>query len=157
MEWFNVNSIDELKKLGKFREIGSKVKTDCNGIVNIKLGSWKNLYNSILNLHNLMDQLQGDTKINSLTDNTEVISGQVSDTYFTSTAAEYIFYLLELDGKDRLNKLNVTKRLYSNKKLAKSWRDKIAWEIHPDKCKISGANKAFAKLNQLYEGMIDNA
>ena len=68
MEWFNVESIEELKELGKFREIGAKVKRDCNGIVNIKLGSWKNLYNSILNLRQLLSDLQGKKVINKTTE-----------------------------------------------------------------------------------------
>ena len=139
MEWFNVKSLDELKKLGKFREVGAKVKSDCNGIVNIKLGSWKNLYNSILNLRGLLKQLQ-----------------VTPNCYFNSLASEYIFYLVELDGKDRLDKLKVDRKFYSNKKSAKAWRDKIAKEIHPDKCSIPQAKEAIAKLNQLYEGMIDN-
>ena len=154
MEWFNVESVDELKKLGKLRDIGPKIKQDCNGIVNIKLGSWKNLYNSILNLRQLLLELQGEKVIGN--ENVEVNNGQATNVYFTSLAAEYIFYLLELDGKDRLNKLNVNRKYYSNKRLAKVWRDKIAWEIHPDRCKINGADRALAKLNQLYESMISN-
>ena len=154
MEWFNVKSLDELKKLGKFREVGTKVKSDCNGIVNIKLGSWKNLYNSIVNLRNFLDRLQGEHQ--QVTTNTKVIANQSSNGYFNSLASEYIFYLVELDGKDRLDKLKVNRKFYSNKKLAKSWRDKLAKEIHPDKCNIPQAKEAIAKLNQLYEGMIDN-
>lgn len=154
MEWFNVESVDELKKLGKFREIGAKIKKDCNGIVNIKLGSWKNLYNSILSLRQLVLDLQGYKVI--VKDNIEVNRGQATNVYFNSLASEYIFYLLELDGKDRLDKLNINRKYYSNKKLAKGWRDKIAWEIHPDRCNIDGADRALAKLNQLYEGMISN-
>ena len=150
MEWFNVKSLDELKKLGKLKDVGAKVKSDCNGIVNIKLGSWKNLYNSIVNLRNFLDQL-GVCTNNSITTEKTSTNG-----YFNSLASEYIFYLVELDGKDRLNKLKVNRKFYSNKKLAKSWRDKIAKEIHPDKCSIPQAKEAIAKLNQLYEGMIDN-
>ena len=150
MEWFNVKSLDELKKLGKLKDVGAKVKSDCNGIVNIKLGSWKNLYNSIVNLRNFLDQLGVCT-------NNEIATPKPSTNgYFNSLASEYIFYLVELDGKDRLNKLKVNRKFYSNKKLAKSWRDKIAKEIHPDKCNIPQAKEAIAKLNQLYEGMIDN-
>ena len=156
MEWFNIKSLDELKKLGKFREVGAKIKLDCNGMVNIKLRSWKTLYNSILDLRNLFYKLQGEdiTKSNS---NIDIIYGDNDDIYFTSKSAEYIFYLLELDGKDRLDKLEVERKFYANKKLAKSWRDKIAKEIHPDICKLPGAKDAISKLNQLYEGMIDNA
>ena len=155
MEWFNVKSLEDLKKLGKFREVGAKVKSDCNGIVNIKLGSWKNLYNSIVNLRDLFNTLQGEN-ISSL-NNTDTTYNESDEVYFTSKSAEYIFYLLELDGKDRLDKLQINRKFYSNKKLAKSWRDKIAKEIHPDICKLPGSKEAIAKLNQLYEGMIDNA
>lgn len=46
-------------------------------------------------------------------------------TYFKDETSEYLYYLLELDGKIKTNKLGITKRLYSNKEAALKWKEKI--------------------------------
>ena len=68
-------------------------------------------------------------------------------------ACEYIFYLVELDGKLRMDKLGITPTLFSNKKTAKRWRDRISKVIHPDCCHHQRASEAMAELNQLYNQM----
>ena len=117
----------------------------CNKILlnqlQYQLDELDNIYNLIIN-----PQINFDNINNNYNDNK----------YFISKASEYIFYLVELDGKERMEKLKVTRKHYSNKKVAKEWRDNIAKEIHPDVCKIKDAEKAIAKLNQLYSGMISN-
>ena len=67
---------------------------------------------------------------------------------------EYIFYLLELEGELRMQKLGINKSHFTNKKKAKQWRDKISKEIHPDKSDHKKAEEAMAKLNSIYEAMI---
>ena len=114
------------------------------------MGSWKNLYNSIIELKQLIHEFEGEINEGNINNNYN------DNKYFISKASEYIFYLVELDGKERMEKLKVTRKHYSNKKVAKEWRDNIAKEIHPDVCKIKDAEKAIAKLNQLYSGMISN-
>ena len=99
-------------------------------------------------LKQLIHEFEGDINEGNINSN--------ANGYFISKASEYIFYLVELDGKERMEKLKVTRKHYSNKKVAKEWRDNIAKEIHPDVCKIKDAEKAIAKLNQLYAGMISN-
>lgn len=175
MKWYNIETVDQLKNIGKFRDVSRMVKNDCGQIINVKLGSWKNLYNSIIQLKELILEFQEDKdtiysdnnsidmNISTKKENTNLVRkikdiNMDNDTseFFTSKAAEYIFYLVELDGKERMDKLKVTRKHYCNKKVAKEWRDSIAKEIHPDLCKIRDAEKAISKLNQLYAGMISN-
>jgi hypothetical protein len=49
VDWMNVSSIEELKKLGKFKEVREKIKQDINADKMIKISgrSWKDLYQSI--------------------------------------------------------------------------------------------------------------
>ena len=150
MKWYNVETVEQLKSIGKFREVSKIVKNDCGKIINVKLGSWKNLYNSIIELKQLIHEFEGEINEGNINNNYN------DNKYFISKASEYIFYLVELDGKERMEKHKVTRKHYSNKKVAKEWRDNIAKEIHPDVCKIKDAEKAIAKLNQLYTGMISN-
>lgn len=76
--------------------------------------------------------------------------------YFLSKASEFVFYLVELDGETRMEKLGVTKRHFTNKKIAKTWMRNISKEIHPDKCKLSKAEEAMSKLNSMYKLMVNN-
>jgi len=78
------------------------------------------------------------------------------DKYFKSIKHRYIFALTELDGEIRAKILGITKELYNDKKKAKKWRDKLTVLLHPDVCNIEGAEKAMAKINELYERMIED-
>ena len=157
MEWINVNSVEELKKICKKLSIAKKmIKVDIekmyNGkeskdkniseVIKISSNSWKGLY----------DKIKAFREITNYIDLTYI--NKNSNIYFKSKGAEYIFYLLELDGKQRAEKLNITMKCYSYKVAAKEWRDSIAKVIHPDKCKHINANEAICKLNQLYEDMV---
>lgn len=79
-----------------------------------------------------------------------------NDKYFKSKQHRYIFALIELDGENREKILEITNELYHNKEKAKIWRDKIIKLIHPDVCTIEGADKAMAKINELYSRMIED-
>lgn len=52
-----------------------------------------------------------------------------------------------------MNKLNITSKLFKDKKEAKSWRDKISKLIHPDVCPHAKSSEAMMKLNELYQQM----
>ena len=85
----------------------------------------------------------------------ERVNDRVNDSdYFTSLASEYIFYLTELDGQLRMNKLNIKSTHFSDQRQAKSWRDKISKVIHPDLCHHQKASEAMAQLNDLYNQMV---
>ena len=76
------------------------------------------------------------------------------DLYFRGEAERYIFFLLELDGKPRLDKLGVNLMHYKSKGVAEAWRAQIAKVIHPDICSHPLAGKAMTIFNDMYRGMI---
>lgn len=142
MEWLKVKSIEELKTLGKFKDVCHEVKQDCKGMINIKARSWEDMYKSIEEFKELVSVMDINTDKNR-------------NLYFNSLEAEYIFYLVELDGDERADKLNITKRCYTNKKIAKTWRDKIANIIQADKSSHDKSMEALAQLNKLYNDMVE--
>lgn len=74
--------------------------------------------------------------------------------YFKGDAEFYIFCLTELSGIKRMELLNITEQCYSNKTIAKKWRNTIAKTIHPDICDIETSKEALSQLNKIYENMI---
>lgn len=162
LNWLKVNSVDELKALGNIKEVRSIIKHDLieffNGqkskekniceMIKITSNSWSGLYDKICALRNFMSSLNDkDEKKDhgNLEDNIE---------YFKTEEDEIIFYLLEMEGKSRSEKLGITRGCFRDKEVAKLWRNNIYKKIHPDKTKNKNASKAAAKLNQLYKEMI---
>ena len=154
MDWMNASNVEELKKLGKFKEVREQIKQDINADKMIKISGrgWKELYQSIQKFKETISKLQGkdSSRVNN---QTEIIIPHENHIYFATQVCEYIFYLVELDGKLRMDKLGITPTLFSNKKAAKQWRDKISKAIHPDHCLHEKANEAMAQLNALYHQM----
>ncbi|MGL6104621.1 hypothetical protein [Romboutsia sp.] len=115
MRWINVTSVEELKTLGKFRDITWEIKQDLDEMANISGRNWKVLYDKIVKFREFTRLV--------------TVQQQDTDSYFTSKANEYIFYLTELDGEIRMKKLGITKSHFTNKKKSKKWRDKISKQI----------------------------
>ncbi len=160
MDWIHVLTVDELKKLGKFKEVKEQIKTDVGTTIKISGRGWKDLYQSIQSFKEIISKLQlsdmpiaheskGEPQLVITDEETEKNTTE----YFSTKACEYIFYLVELDGKLRMDKLGITPALFSNKKTAKRWRDHISKVIHPDHCQHQRASEAMAELNQLYNQM----
>lgn len=72
---------------------------------------------------------------------------------FVSEQAELIFYLTELEGKQRNKALGITDEHYENKVVAKKWFRVISQKVHPDK---GGNDAAFKTLSALHKVMIDD-
>lgn len=142
MRWLYVESIEQLKSLGKFRDLQKEIREDVGKIIKVTGRSWEELYSNILSFRNVIEKAN---KTNRQKECKE---------YFISKMDEYIFYLLELEGELRMQKLGINKSHFTNKKKAKQWRDKISKEIHPDKSDHKKAEEAMAKLNSIYEAMI---
>lgn len=156
MEWLKGEISEKALKerYGSLDKLRKTIKADCKELLNtyeskdknvvemikITSGSWKGIVDKILIFKDVVKKLENEG------------GGEL----FKSEEARIIFYLLEIDGPKRAKALNITKLHYSDKSLAKKWRDNLAKKIHPDKCKIEGANIAISKLNQLYEEMVVN-
>lgn len=169
MEWLKVNSVEELKKMGNLKTVRSVIKKDLENyfknmnskdkniveMIKVSSNNWNGIYDKIKALNSFINyHLEGEA-VSDRKNNIVKSQGGNLD-YFKSKEEELIFYLLELDGEKRNKKLNITKSCYYNKKDAKKWRNNIAKYLHPDKLSHPKAERATAKLNQLYFEMVGN-
>lgn len=165
-DWININNKEDFKKIGNFNYVRKMIKEDIskfnkdNSISGGELSKILNITsNSISGLIKKIVLLK--TFIEKNSENT-IISEQeniILNKYFKSEAHEIIFYLNELDGEERLNKLSVYKIHYLNEELARKWYLDIAKKIHPDvliKDNINGAEEAMSNLTAIYKGMRNN-
>lgn len=76
--------------------------------------------------------------------------------YFKSKEHMLIFALLFTDKELREQLLGISQEFYFDKDKAKEWRNVILKSIHPDSCKIDGAESAVKKLNAIYNRMVEN-
>lgn len=130
----SVQSIEEVKKLGTEEEIKNLIE-DIISPIKIIAETYEEIFEIILKLQEKwIDFKKGP---------------------FINKQEEYIFYLTELEGKQRNNKLGIVNELYEDKKLAKSWYKNIAKYVHPDKSKCKDET-AFKVLNDIYQVMIED-
>ena len=74
--------------------------------------------------------------------------------FFKNQGVEYAFYLTELDGKSRMEKLDVRRFHYSNKKYATDWKNKISEKLQSEEMPNELREKAIKKLEEIYNNMI---
>ena len=141
MKWLDVNSVEELKKLGSFNAVKKEISQDLLDKVNITGRGWDELYSNIVQFKILIESIN---KVIEKENNTSI--------YFLSTATEYIYYLMELEGDIKIRNLGITKNHYTNKKKAKEWRDKIYITINKENHPKS--DEALEELDRIYELMI---
>ncbi|MGL5313317.1 MAG: hypothetical protein ACRC92_08715 [Peptostreptococcaceae bacterium] len=143
MKWINVNSVEELKALGKFNTVKKEIKDDLLDKVDISGRGWDELYSNIVQfkfiIENTNKAMQSEREINS---------------YFYSEGHEYIYYLVELNGDIKKNNLGINKNLYTNKKKAKEWKDRISKKIINEATDHPNLNEALEELNNIYQEMI---
>lgn len=153
MRWITVKNVNELKSLGKFKDVKREIKEDVGDNIKITGRGWNDLYKNITIFSNLIENIY-KSDLKSI-DIDIVKSPNIYSNYFTSKSNEYIFYLTELDGEIRMKKLGIKKSLFNNKRAAKAWRDEILKEIHPDINNHPKSTIAMAKLNEMYHSMVD--
>lgn len=143
MKWINVNSVEELKALGKFNTVKKEIKDDLLDKVDISGRGWDELYSNVVQfkfiIENANKAMQSEREINS---------------YFYSEGHEYIYYLVELNGDIKKNNLGINKNLYTNKKKAKEWKDRISKKIINEATDHPNLNRALEELNNIYQEMI---
>ena len=137
MRWLNAKSIEELKQYGSIKLLRQDITEFMGEKHTIKGRSYEEIFKRIVEFKEV------STKLVRLTRND----------YFVSDSDKYIFYLVELDGEDRFNKLQLTDTQFRERKAAKKWRDNIAKVIHPDCCHHPKANEAMNELTMLYDMM----
>jgi len=152
-----VESLEELKELGKMREIRSTLQEKLGDRLKIRARGWEHLFTAIQQLSGfisveLANQL-GDVTKTSLVVHEQEFDASVP--YFKTEADRIIYALLELKGGEQQDKLHITKFCYNNAQHAKKWRNGLAKIIHPDKTDHPKAEEAIQVLQELYEGMIE--
>lgn len=147
VNWMDIQSVSELKALGTLKEV-KKMLADamaCEGLVTGT--SFDQLFQKLVSLQKIVQTHSSHHE----TPQTPPVSSE--EIYFNSSAHEYLFYLLELEGELRMNKLGITRQHFSNPKLAKQWYHAIAKQIHPDICHHPKATLAMSELSQLFNEM----
>ncbi|MEN0064396.1 MAG: J domain-containing protein [Myxococcota bacterium] len=131
-----VNTIEELKRFGRFREVKQELQARLGAGVTVRARSWQKLLNTIR----------------------QVAAGCTprprEGHYFVSEATKAIFALLELHGDAQFSLLDITVRHFGDVALAKAWRDRLAKLVHPDRCTHPAATRAMAEVSAIYEAMV---
>lgn len=158
MRWIDAKSPEELKVLGSFQAVKREISKDIKIItekkeitkyINLGSNSWSGLYVKIQDLKKISQSIENE-KPKSI--KIEIIP----EDYFKSDAHKYIFYLLELEGKERISKLKINKSHYKNKDIARLWYRDIVKKITPDKVKGKYVAEAMIELNSIYNKMLMN-
>lgn len=178
MKWIDCSDINELKFLSAkyeknpFKNMKIEINNDlaimgkqcginksvAKNIFNINSRDWNGLLKKIMLLKEFSLKIQKNMECSyneKDIDNYKTTIDSELD-YFKSQEDEIIFYLLEMEGHKRSEKLGITRKCFINKSDAKKWRQQVIKKIHPDKSKNKNASRACAKINQLYEEMINN-
>lgn len=172
MEWLNLESESELKKyasnkyekrgfenlkkqikkdLGEFIESLPQDTKECSDMIKITARGWKDLYRKIGVFKDIVYKLT-DKEVNIKNKSiSECSEEDYNSYYFKSSSDELIFYILELSGKKRNEKLGVKESYYKNSDEAKKWRNNILKKIHPDISNNPNASEAIIRFEQLYE------
>ena len=72
--------------------------------------------------------------------------------FFINESVEVIYYLTQLDGKARADKLGIQMKHYASKKQANIWHDKLLNKIKNSEHELK--DEAIEKLEHLYKEMI---
>lgn len=131
MKLNDVNSVEDLKKVGTVSEIVQKIQNIVKPLF-VKAETYDDLFEIICCLQkNWLPMVKGP---------------------FISKQSEYIYYLTQLEGQQRNKAIGLTDDLYDDTELAKKWFKSLSQLVHPDK---GGDPTAFNVLRQLYEVIVD--
>ena len=138
MNWYDAQSVKELKEIGSLEEVVALVSNELGKGLSVSANNWDELLFSIQSLNALFaNRDQG-----------------WSEDYFKSPTDKLIFSLIELDGKNRQKQLGIGPLHYKNSDLAKKWKKETATKLHEDRCKHPKAKEAWHKMEEVYKEMI---
>jgi hypothetical protein len=131
MELEKISTVEELKKAGNIQDLVKQIKNTISPLT-IEADTYDELFGVVICLQkNWVSFVKGP---------------------FISRQAEFIYYLTELEGKQRNNAIGITDDHYEDTNIAKKWYKDISQLVHPDK---GGDATAFNVLRKLYEVMVD--
>lgn len=131
MEIEKISSVEDLRKTGSIPDLVKLIKNKISPLT-IEADTYDELFDVVIFLQkNFVPYIKGP---------------------FISRQAEFIYYLTELEGKQRNRAIGITDNHYEDKNIAKKWYKEISQLVHPDK---GGDATAFNVLRKLYEVMVD--
>jgi hypothetical protein len=143
----NAQSVDELKKLGKYKEIRNLIQQELTNRLQIKASGWNDLYDVISLMRKVGSRQKEDHQISHVEELENI-------PYFKSETDRLIYSLIELSGEPQLKALCINKSHFRDAKKAKALRNSIAHKIHPDKSKHPKAEEAMGELTKLFRGVL---
>jgi len=132
-------SVDEIKKLGTFRQVKAMFQEQLGSRVRVRARSWSALFEAI---RHVASSFAPTPSGNGL---------------FVDESARAIFALLQLHGDAQFHMLGITARHFGHRGLARAWRDRMARLVHPDRCAHPSAARAMAEVSEIYETMRETA
>ncbi|WP_265432586.1 hypothetical protein [Aeromonas salmonicida] len=131
MELEEISSVEDLRKAGNIPDLVKQIKNTISPLT-IEADTYDELFDVVIFLQkNFVSFIKGP---------------------FISRQAEFIYYLTELEGKQRNRAIGITDNHYEDKNIAKKWYKEVSQLVHPDK---GGNATAFNVLRKLYEVMVD--
>lgn len=131
MELEKIRSIEELRETGNIPDLVKQIEKVISPLT-IEADTYDELFNVVICLQkNWLPFSKGP---------------------FISKQAELIYYLTELEGKQRNRAMGITDEHYEDTTIAKKWYKEVSQLVHPDK---GGDATAFNVLRKIYEVMVD--
>lgn len=148
MQWHQIETFEEFKRLGSYRNLRQEIKNSLGEKLYFKAKGWSDLWEVVQSIRKLSEESPKKVQEFKITNTSDE-----KLMYFKSEADRIIYALLRLDGEQRLRELGVDKSYIKDVEKAKNWRNTLAKIIHPDVCKHPEAAEASTKLTKLYEQM----
>lgn len=141
-DWSAITRLDELKALGPFKSVKERLQRDLG--MRVPARGWTDLLDFIQRCQ---------LRFGSKDYHAESSSQDGAETYFRSPSHRYIFALVELDGRSRLDVLGIDRRHFHDRTLAKVWFREVSKLVHPDKVQHARSHDAMAQLKIMYNEM----
>lgn len=130
-------SVEDLKGLGRFREVKTRLQDQLGPRLRVRARSWVELFEATRAIADAARRTPP------------------AEAYFVDPSAEAIFSLLHLDGDPQFRRLGITVQHFGRRPLARAWRDRIARLVHPDRCAHPQASRAMAEVTAIYSAMCE--
>ncbi|MBE9142807.1 hypothetical protein [Planktothrix mougeotii] len=138
MEWFQVKTLDDLKKLGSYKDIRQEIQNSLSERIALKARGWQELWEAVqaiqkVNSQRIYERISSPGNYISEKRNFSSENPEASEQFFISTKHKLAFCILKQQGGCLENEIGITREHYLNKDLAKKWRDEMINQFHPDK------------------------
>ncbi|MBD2741571.1 hypothetical protein [Coleofasciculus sp. FACHB-1120] len=155
IEWANISSEDELRKLkdvlGSFQAIKQKLSEDLD--IKIRANGYSEFFKILKKIQIVFGSSHKKEHGGDENTNSGVISTRQplheDALFFSSEQHRLIYALIRLQGAQRMDMLGITEQHWKDLGLIKRWFRALSKMIHPDCNKIRGADVAWQNLEKI--------